>query len=493
MKTVKWLPLFLALLLTACGSSEIVPETTISGESDPLPETETAPILPDMDWNDREFRVLGYHCDEYNQFSTFEIDSEGETGTVVNDAIFRRNTAIEDKYHVVINEYTDGSNNEFWSSPYPQVQSTVMAGEDLYDLCFLPLGKTGTAAREHLLLDMNTLPYVDYTADYWNADVNDTLSLAGKLYFTSSDFSLRDKNRVYILVYNKDMFVDLALGNPIAAVRDGTWTLDVMTKWAEAAAQDLDGNGTVDYTDAFGLGSDSTNSIYPLVYGCGVQALGKESNGTPVLTLNNEHTIDALEKALALYGQKNVTLECEDWVGKTGTLDHNAVSGNAFYEGRELFNASFPHVLSHYSDRCENDYGILPYPKFDEAQELYYSYADIFSMLFAVPITCTTPDFTGFMLEALFAASTDTSLNAYYEISCKTKYTYDEDSADMLDLIFSNIQYDLSRIYEISGVSDILKQIAYDKTNTFASRYAAIETKAETDLTVLIEDLTSLS
>lgn len=493
MKNTRLLALLLALLtLSACGKTDVQNETS-PAETDPtVPETvetEAETNLPDMDWGGREFRVLGYKCEQYNQFSTFEVDAEGETGEVVNDAIFRRNTAIEDKYGVVITEYTDGSNDEFWSSPYPHLKTTILAGEDLYDLCFLSLRTIGTAARENQLIDMNSIAYIDFSQDYWSADRNDALSIGGKLYFTSSDFSLRDKNRAYILAYNKDMFTDLALGDPIQTVKDGLWTLDLMREWAELAARDLDGNGTVDFTDAFGYGSDSTNSIYPMVYACGVQALGKDADGTPTLTLNNEHTVDALEKVLALYGNTSVTLECEDWSGKTGTIDHNSVACNAFYEGRELFNASFLHSLSGYSEKCENDYGILPYPKYDTEQDKYYSYADIFSMLFAVPISCAEPDFAGFMLEALSAASTDTSLQAYYEISCKMKYTYDEDSAEMLDLICSNLQFDLSRIYEISGVSDLLKNIAYDKTNTFASRYAKIEQKALSDIDVLVEDL----
>ena len=93
------------------------------------------------------------------------------------------------------------------------------------------------------------------------------------------------------------------------------------------------------------------------------------------------------------------------------------------------------------------------------------------------------------MLEALSAEATDTSLKAYYEISCKTKYTYDADSAEMLDLTFDGIQYDLTRIYSISGVNDILYKLASKKDNTFSSDYAKIESKAQADIEKLIEDL----
>ena len=50
--------------------------------------------------------------------------------------------------------------------------------------------------------DINGVDYIDFSSDYWNPEVNAALSYRNKLYFTTSDFSLRDKNRTYILIYN---------------------------------------------------------------------------------------------------------------------------------------------------------------------------------------------------------------------------------------------------------------------------------------------------
>lgn len=110
------------------------------------------------------------------------------------------------------------------------------------------------------------------------------------------------------------------------------------------------------------------------------------------------------------------------------------------------------------------------------------------AMLFAIPVTCSDPDFTGFMLEALSAASTDTTLEAYYEVSCKTKYTYDPDSAAMLDITFDGIRYEPAVIYSISGLSDIFTSLGSKQSTAFASTYASIEKSALADLDKLIED-----
>lgn len=58
----------------------------------------------------------------------------------------------------------------------------------------------------------------------------------------------------------------------------------------------------------------------------------------------------------------------------------------------------------------------------------------------------------------------------------------------MLDLAFSNIVYDTSRIYSINGVHNLLHTMAGKKKNNLASSYATIEKKASADLDKLWED-----
>ncbi len=502
MKRNRLLVLLLAAMLfaEACGTisdSMENPAETKTAET-VVTETETEPAdpatileLPDKDWEGKEFRVLGYDC-VYTQFQTFEISADGETGEVVNDAIYRRNIGIEDKYNVKITEYKDDSaKNDWGSATYSYFKKTMLAGEDLYDLAFLTLAKVGTAAREQYLLDLNEVEYIDFSKTWWNQNVNDTFSLFDKLYFTSSDFSLRDKNRTYILAFNKQMIQDNGLEDPFTAVREGKWTIDLATEWSQAVSHDLDGNGAIDYLDAFGLACDSYCAFTSLAFAGGVNTIGKDAEGKPQLTLNNQLTTDVIDKAMLLFGDRTLSLVCNDWNGKCGDRDMWSLSSDAFKEGRALLVTCFPHSLSTYSESCKDDYGILPFPKYDEAQEAYYSYADSMGMLFGIPVTCQDSSFAGFMLEALSAASTDTSLKAYYDISCKMKYTYDEESAQMLDLIFANIQYDLANIYGISGASDFLINIGMSKKNTFSSKYASVEKRALADIEKLITDYTA--
>ena len=483
-----------ALVLNSCGGSETTADTTASGgASDTTAPVETGETLelPEKDWEGRQFRVLGYEHASRTQFNNFEIDSEGENGDVVNDAIFRRNTTIEDKYNVEIVQILDSSDSNHENATMAHIRTTVLAGEDLYDLAFASTSRIGTLAREGLFYDLNSVDYMDFNKSWWNKDVNDTLEISGRLFFTNSDFSLRDKSRSYIMLFNKELVSQYELGDPFQLVRDGKWTLDVMTEWCKAVGNDVNGNGEIDFEDTFGIGFDSYNAFRTLSFGAGMEIL-KNDGDAPALVMNSERTIDIIDKLFNILTPNDyVGTTCELWNGKV-TFDYWSTAGMLFAEGRQLFVASFPATLKTYSAQCVDDYGVVPFAKFDEEQEKYYTFADSMSMLFGIPASTPDPDFSGFMLEALSYESQTTSLPAYYEISCKTKYTYDEDSAEMMDIIFDGIVFDLTVVYGISGVNNLLYEIAKGGTNDFASRYASVEAAAKTDLTKLIKDIESI-
>ena len=499
MKLSSTVSLLLALLLSAnivsCGSgTQHGANTSGSDDVTTEPESTTEPVdpasvleLPDSDFKGREFRVLGNEG-SYPQWNNFEIYAESENGDVVNDAVFRRNRTVEDRYNVKVTQIIQNSGENQDACLVPHIRQTVMAGDDLYDLAFTTISGIGALAREGLVYDLNGVRNIDFSKNWWNQDVNDTLSIGGRLYFTSSDFSLRDKSRAYILAFNKEMIKQNNLDDPFTLVRENKWTIDKFNDMASHVSNDLNGDGNIDDKDQFGVGTDSYNAFVTFVYGCGVSAIGKDEKNTPIPTLNSDRTVSVIEKVRSFFTLNDVTVIPDQWVGKVD-YDFWAVSSKAFKEGRELFMTCFPHSLKAFSAECVNDYGLVPYPKFDEAQEKYYTYADRYCMLFCIPVSCVDPDFSGFMLEALSAEATDTSLKAYYDISCKTKYTYDADSAEMLDLTFAGIQYDLSRIYNINGLNNFLYSLASKKDNTFSSDYAKIESKALADIEKLVEDM----
>lgn len=477
MKKTVSLIILLALLiqLAACGGEALPDETTVP---ETTPEETTIDMssvneLPDKKWDGREFRVLGRESPTYTQFNNFEIFSEGENGDLVNDAIYRRNTRIEDKYDVKITQ-------TLVDEPHNALRQAVLAQEDLYDLAFNEIRNIGSLAADGYFYDLNDVDYIDFSKSYWNPDVNEALTIGKSLFFTSSDFSLRDKNRVYIMIYNRDMVDKYKLGDVIGKVRENKWTYDTMYEYVKAVYLDLDSDGMMGLDDNYGIGFDSPFGFYALLYGFGNSIL-KTANNKLDITMNNEHMISSLDKALDI---ANNGLYCADFIGKVD-YDFNSVVGNLFVQQQVMFTTSFPHVLASRSEKCNFNYGVCPFPKYDENQAKYLAMADVYGMLFSVPVTTPTPEFSGFMLEALSSDSQDVLYN-YYELTCKVKHTYDEDSAEMLDVIFDGIVYDLGTIYDV-GLQKVWRNISDDKENKFASLYASVEPSAKAAIDELLE------
>jgi len=482
--------LLLASLLAACGGTEPSGTPTETETATAAAETETAAVLqanlPDTDWGGRTFMVLGRDNPTYNQFDSFEIYAEKEIGEVVNDAVFRRNSVIQEKYNVVIKQ-------QLFDTPHDELKKSVSAGDHIYDLAFADILFIGPCIQNGYFYNLYDVEYIDFTQPWWNPDVNEAVSLCGKLYATTSDFSLRDKNRAYILLYNPGLAARNDIPDLVQTVRDGKWTLDLMTQYTKLFAGDLDGDGKMGGEfDSFGLTMDSYNSFATFTYACGVQTITKDENDYPVITMNNERTTNAVDRIMELTCNTDYAMFCDDFKGKT-VEDHWGTSGRAFYAERTLFMTGFPHSLQSASGNAEFDYGVLPFPKYDEAQEKYYTFADIFCMLFGIPVTSTEPEFSGFMLEALSAASTNTTLPAYYEISCKTKYSYNEETGEMLDLIFDGIYYDPALIYSIGKLSELFRaDLPKKKENTFVSMYTKYEKAAAKALDKLVEAIETL-
>ncbi|MBE6659685.1 MAG: hypothetical protein E7604_14750 [Ruminococcaceae bacterium] len=480
----------LCAALLSCGTETPadVPDTTSADETGvqitAAPE-EVKPVLradlPETDFGGKTFTVLGRINNSYDQFNNFEIYAEKENGEVVNDAIFRRNTAIEDAYNVEIAQVLIGD------EPHNELQKSVDAGDHLYDTAFIDLWFVGPLIQKGYFLNLYDVEHIDFSKPWWNPGVNEAVSLCGKLYATTSDFSLRDKSRAYILMYNKELTARYDIPDPVQTVRDGKWTVDLVNEYIKYFSSDLDGDGKMGGEfDGFGLAMDSYIAFASFTTGLDNTVITKDADDNPVITMNNEHMAASVEKIMTLTCDPTTAFFCNDFKG-IALGDHWMVAADSFNAQRTWMSTSFPHMLQYCSQNTEFEYGVLPFPKLDEAQKDYITMADVYCMLFGIPATTPDPAFSGFMLEALSAASTDTTLAAYYDISCKTKYSYNPESGEMLDLIFQNIRYDPALIYDVGSLFDIITEyLPKEKENNFISLYEKYEKNAQRSLDKLV-------
>lgn len=169
----------------------------------------------------------------------------------------------------------------------------------------------------------------------------------------------------------------------------------------------------------------------------------KDSSDFPVFNaLHNERLMSAFDKLVSL-SYSGTFLFDADAMG-----DKNHRNQDVMFPGNQ---ALFWSELVHWSKllrSMDSEFGILPAPKLDESQDGYYQnvYADALCMV--IPVTGVDHiERTGIILEALNAESYVITIPAYYDIMLKTKISRDDESGEMLDIMFENRVYDLGKIY----------------------------------------------
>lgn len=405
-----------------------VPDTVMTDDTADATD-DTYPFPAEADYAGASYTVLA--CDENVPYTYFELPVE-ETGDAMNDAIYRRNRATEEYLNITLQLQT-GALTEVTQG----VVNAVAAGDDTYQLANIHIVEGGaTLVSSGALLDLNTIDTLDLAAPWWNTSFASSLTIhrAGeaRLYLASGDMIVPNAR---VIVMNKALFEavhrDVAI---YTEVREGKWTLDRLGTLTAGVLQDTDGNGTMDADDQYAFGDlDNAGVGTSFLHGSGMLLLEMGADGSFSYVFDNDRLLTMMEKLYTSLYQPYTA-------AKTATI-----STAEFGEGHVLFGSQVLlklQVLREY----DTDFGILPFPKFDEEQAQYYS--SVWNGLLCVPITVSDPSFCGHVMEVLNATSCDTLSPAYYDTLLSSKFSRDPDSTAMLDLIFDGVVYDIGFCFD---------------------------------------------
>ena len=175
-----------------------------------------------------------------------------------------------------------------------------------------------------------------------------------------------------------------------------------------------------------------------------------------------------LEKAVNIYTKiYNLLLGTE---ANYETAVHER-SFKVFNEGRAYFcGITFQKIETFLRD-MEDDYGVLPNPKYDEAQANYSTCVSGAGSMVVVPVSCTDPAFVGAMLEGMAAISYDMITPDLIDVLASTKNVRDEESSEIVQMIIRNRNFDAARMHDISidgYVENQLRAKSQDVASYFA-------------------------
>ncbi|MBR4053270.1 MAG: extracellular solute-binding protein [Clostridia bacterium] len=446
-------------------SSEETSEESSVPDTDPYRDAEGNYTLdelqmPPFEFPNTLFTVCVYGNNLQKTYYSEEI-AHGVYNTRIENYVKIRNGELESNLGVKVQAYRVDDVAE-------TLRNDATAGTVEYDAAMPFLSSAIGLAQDQLLFNLKDFSdTIHLQAPWWEQEANDMLAFDGKLYFAVGDVTFSHKKASAAVLFNKTLADDLSI-DFYTMVKDRKWTLDTMYETGKLLTADIDGEVGMGYLDTWGTISSYDLALYHYL-ASGKQLITTNSSGAPRVALGDATGLTNILKVLQTL-QKTETVLVVDTLQEQ-VEDVWQTGREVFTAGRALFYvdtlASVPSLRK--GERV--DFGILPMP-LHSANQQSYSTPVMGQFAYGICIPTNVPDarFSAYMIEALACYSKNSVIPEYEEGLLRSTNTADWDSRPMLEIIFSNMTYDLGAICNMGGVGTLIPDMYRENTTTVASR-----------------------
>lgn len=429
--------------LTACGGDAGTPSETTSPTADTgttVADSDEISYEFDRTFGGEEFHIL--NCkDVYSMHA--QLDREEQTGDPLDDAMYERCRMLEELLEIKI---VEDATYHCDDSLAAQGQKIILAGEDVFDIMYVPARDTYKFTSEGMLNNLLDYDEIQLDQPWWLQSYNDPSTLGGKLYTAAGYSHLMVVDSIWCLFFNEDMMADLNLEKPYDLVREGKWTIDEYGKYVKAGTA-LNGDDSFAFTDggkAVYGSSGAGFSKYLIAFG---EMMIENQNDKLTMTCENESFYNAVDKLLSVLSIADGT--CYNTL--SGAVDGTPGSYITMFEiERALFLTAELSKTNRMRDK-DFSFGIVPYPKLDEKQEQYYTSPFYATPGLAVPITNPNPEDALYIADALTYLSWRDVWPIFREVTLEQKGLRNDDSIEMLDIIIQASVPDMIYCYGIGS------------------------------------------
>ena len=417
--------------------------------------------------------------DAVNEICVDELSSD-----VVNDSIYNRERFVEDRLNVEIENARSGDLEA-------EVIKQQSADEDTFQIYAYMTFAFTRFVFDNYFHDLYSLDNLSLDKPWWSSNFNSEAEINGDLYVTTGSLALTLTRYMYAVFYNKKLAEEYTgssdgkyaeLAELYKLVDDGKWTIDKLIELSEDVYQGLNGNQERDVEDIYGMGFQNGISVDTIWSSFDLDILKPNEDGWFDFNVNKDKLFSSMEK---IYNYIYNTTGCypagiED--EKLNSLrDHFASDTRLFMVNKLLA------IEGSTLRNMQSDYGILPFPKYDEKQSKYYSYSHDAYTSFAIPKTCGNPDEVAAVLEALASYAYRDTEPAYLDVALKGKYMSDANSRRMIDLVVDGFMVDAAWIY-LETLSEsyphAFRQLIVNQQTSYASTHETQKKKLERSLKV---------
>lgn len=462
---------------TACGSvspSENQTDTT-PGSSGTVDETDLLPEIFTKGLNfGGETITFLYRADAVSEFYV-----EESTGDIVDDALFESRSYVEDalnvKLEVIERSWLDTGREQYTN----HIATTVLSGDDVYDWVDQIADEWYKLVPQGLMVDLSDNEYIDLSKPWWNSGLVTDANIGGGIFYLVGDYSLGYLKDIYCIYFNKELAEECRVGDLYSLVREGKWTIDKAMELSALAAMDINGDGTIDIeNDRLGFVMHDLYHLPGFIASCNVNLAARDGDSW-IMGLGTERDHGIVEKLNKLLYNTDGNYIFPASRTSTANLESYGKVTSKFISGDILFLTSQMNDAVTDLRDMKSDYGILPFPKYEESQETYQTFSRSTHAVVGMPATCADYAMAAAVIEAIAAANHERVIPAYYETALKVKYSRDDDSAEMYDLILSgatlNFGYLNKNCMKASGTTPSVELFmsGVKDPNTFMSKVAA--------------------
>ena len=466
--------LIMVLSLAACNNATSTESGTTQTPGGEINNTEQLEV-PDKKYDGADFIVISAGQVAYDDFS-FGEDSE----LPVDQAQYRRKSTVQEQFDIaidiIIDENKSGVGN---GSGYKRISQSVDAQDTDYNMALIGGMDVTTLAYSDYLLPLSRATYINLNKSWWDQDANKDLKVMGEMFFTQGDISAAKYEATYVIYYNKELGREKEIENPYDLVKNNKWTIDKLTEFCLKVSADLDGNQVRDMEDMYGL-YVWDDSILGMISAAGHKVATINSNGEFELSIYNEDVLSVIDK----FGKIAYNTECAvmyQRYANAGNVVEHWTNDQALFWANSTLNLAKMREM-------ESDFGILPFPKLTEEQDRYYStMATYNSQFLCLPRLQEDIDYSSTIIEALAYYGREYVRPVVYEKTITGTYFRDDESADMLDLIFQSYIYDIGQLHRIGDLNNGILNMFRTKANNFTSIYEGKLSVAEQQIQVVNE------
>ncbi len=425
--------LSLLLLFSSCGIIIInrggEEETTAEDLpiAPPASDSETYPVVtrPSDEEASRD-RLSALPSADLGGISVF-FAVASETGDVFQDdggayraAVQKRNEMVRAKYNASVLVSRQSAEELRLLA-----EAAALSGSYFADFAVIRGGDLGGYLEEELLLNLKSLPYADYGADYYRRQAMEQLSAGGMIYGAVGDATEQPEHYTCLYV-NAELAESLGASVDYRAVLRGEFTWDRFLISLMTLPE-----GTTGLVSAF---DEETTASYAFAASGGtfVKANGE---GKLRLACDTAESRDLIGFLKTLYALDDVSL---------GGEEEKPSGFDLFLEGDALYAVG---TLADMERLAAAGFlwEALPMPKLSEELPYFTAMTGDTPVVTALS-SCRNLDVMGYILDAVNAASGDYLVSEYYahvlrRLVCSSR------TLDMIDLIRGNPVFDAARLF----------------------------------------------